>query len=120
MKKIFILFLMVLLASCSQNKKKEQKISIVVNSDSLLIENLIKQQKFVLAKRKIDSILPLKSLNESGYYYYQMGFNCLMLEEHENAVSNFQKAISLGYEINASRTMIKTANQMKETHDKYN
>nr|WP_121273841.1 hypothetical protein [Pedobacter schmidteae] len=80
----------------------EQKISAVVNSDSLLVDSLIKQQALDLAKKKIDSILPLKSLNERGYYY-KKGLSCLMLEEHTQAILNFEQAISLGYRIETSK-----------------
>lgn len=118
MNKLF--FVIILLVSCSGRESKKVEIKISANKDSLLIENLMEQQKFDTVKKKIDSILPLKVVADKGYYFYQKGFACLMSEEFIQAISNFEQAISLGYEVKASKSMIESAKEMKEQHDKYN
>lgn len=98
MRNILFPLFFILLISCSQgNRQKKLENEVIVDKDSLLIDDFMNQQKFSLVKTKIDSLLPLKSSHKRGYYYQQKGFCCLMLEEHTEAISNFQKAISLGY-----------------------
>ncbi|KIO75758.1 hypothetical protein TH53_18740 [Pedobacter lusitanus] len=124
MNKIIFGLLLFSLSSCSQRENnsdlQKAKSVIVVDSDSLLINSMMKQQKFNQVKTKIDSIMPLKPLNQQGYYYYQKGFSDLMLQNHKEAISNFEQAVSLGFRIKASRAMIITAKKMQETYAKYN
>ncbi|PWS29296.1 hypothetical protein DHW03_05625 [Pedobacter yonginense] len=126
MKKIgFMTLLLAFMVSCSQSENNNKKVSssissIEENKDSLLVDTLIKQQKFILANAKIDSVILSKPLNQKGYYYLQKGFSCLMLGHHKEAVSNFELAISLGYKVEESKAMIVTAKKMKETYDQYN
>lgn len=124
MKGIIFLCFCISLASCSQIDDKDSleghKRIAVVNSDSLLIESMIKQQQFDLVKSKADSILPLKPLSQRGYYYFQKGFSDIMLENHKEAISNFKRAISLGYEVRTSKAMIITAKKMQLNYDQHN
>lgn len=119
----FLPLLLVLCVSCSEHDNRKVSIrasNVKEDRDSLMVDSLFKKQQFVLAITKIDSVLPLKPSSQKGYYYIQKGFNSLMLEHHNEAIFNFEQAVSLGYKIEESTIMIETAKKMKQTHEQYN
>lgn len=122
MRKIFFILSLLFLTSCFEGGEKNNSSNAINiptrNIDSIAIDSIMKQQKFDIAKIKVDSILSLKPLGQREYYYYQKGFVCLMLQDHKEAISNFEQAIALGYEIKAS--MIETAKKMQKTYNEYN
>lgn len=108
------------LFSCSyENKNIGHNSELLVNRDSLLIDSLIVNENFLIATKRIDSLLLFRVNVANGYYYYQKGFCLMMVESYDEALLNFQESKRLGYNKKACEVMIATTVDLKNTREKY-
>jgi len=120
MIKFFLCLVLLFLFSCSyENKNIGHNSELLVNRDSLLIDSLIVNENFLIAAKRIDSLLLFRVNVANGYYYYQKGFCLMMVESYDEALLNFQESKHLGYNTKACEVMIATTVDLKNTREKY-
>src|SRR5690606_34761474 len=111
---IFVALVLLNLISCTSNERVEENNlqteitrSPLQSLDKLkfTIDSLIDVKEYLVAKIKLDSVI-LVNVDEP-YFYFQRGVCQTQLIMHEEAISDFNKAISMDYKKDVCRSMIK-------------